>query len=268
MAKAPVKTEENLPATTAGNVPAFLAAAIAEHAGEGVSTLQEDNLVPLIYVLQAQSPQCNKRSPEYVDQAEAGSIWLRNSGLPAVNGEEGILFQPCFFERDWVEWVPRDSGGGYAGRHKDRPAEAKELPDPKNPAKTQWTLPNGNTLAETRYHIGYVILDDGSTMPYVIPMSSSGHTVSRGWMFMMNSKQLGGNRAPSYACLYRLKTKERSNAAGTWFTWDVTDAGWVTTQADFDRGADLHKAFALGEKQVDTAAPQDEEAPHGENAAM
>jgi len=250
-AVATVNDETKTLAVVNNSVPSFLQERISADAGKGVSNLAEDNLVPLIYVLQAQSPQCNKRSPEYVQDAEAGSIWLRNSGLAAVNGEEGVIFQPCYFSKDWVEWVPRTAGGGYVGRHDDRPSEAVEKPDPQNPNKTNWTLPNGNTVVETRYHVGYVIQEDGSAFPYVIPMSSSGHTVSRGWMFLMNGKQMGGARAPSWACLYRLKTKERTNAAGTWFTWDVTDAGWVQTEAEYNRGADLNEAFASGSKKMD-----------------
>lgn len=239
--------------TPTGGAPAFMVERAAADAGKGVSTAADDNLVPLIYILQAQSPQCNKRGPDYVEGAESGAIWLRNSGLPAINGEKGILFQPCYFQKDWVEWIPRSAGGGFAGRHDERPEEAVEKAlDPADPDKMSWVLPNGNTVAETRYHIGIVHLDDGRRMPYVIPLSGSGHTVSRGWMFLMNSKSMPGvERAPSWSCLYRLTTKERSNKKGTWMTFEVKDAGWVQTAQDYERGAELYKSFEAGEKQVD-----------------
>jgi hypothetical protein len=257
MAKPPAKTEQTALATTQDPaVPAFLGDKVAQDAGKGVSTLAEDNLVPLIYILQAQSPQCNKRSPDYVEDAESGSIWLRNSGLPAINGEDGMLFQPCFFQKDWVEWIPRGQGGGYVGRHQEKPSEAVEKNiDPQNPDKMAWVLPNGNTVVETRYHIGYVFLEGGRKMPYVIPMSSSAHTASRGWMFLMNSRMVGDAKAPSWAGLYRLKTKEKTNKSGTWFTWDITDAGWVQTEQDYIQGAELHESFAIGERQI--AAEED-----------
>jgi hypothetical protein len=50
----------------------------AAMAGRGVSFKPEDQLIPLITVLQANSPQCNARLPKYVDGAEAGRFWLRN----------------------------------------------------------------------------------------------------------------------------------------------------------------------------------------------
>lgn len=249
-AKKQVATKEQ------GALPAHLAKKMEEHSGEGVSSKQEDNLVPLVYILQAQSPQVNKRSADYIDGAEAGHIWLRNAPHPIVPGDTGILFQPCHFSKDWVEWVPRDNGGGFVARHEDRPPEAEETKDPQNPNRVKYVMPNGNEVIETRYHAGFVVLDDGSVLPYIIPMSSSGHSVSRQWMFMMNSNQLPkGDIAPSWSKLYRLKTKERSNAAGTWFTWDISDAGWVDEEA-FDRGTALFNAFNTGEKKAETPMDQ------------
>lgn len=250
-------------------LPAFMADRAAQDAGKGVSTDREDNQVPLIYVLQALSPQCNKRNNAYVEGAEPGSIWLRNSPDPIVPGDGGLLFQPCAFQKDWVEWVPRDNGGGFVGRHDTLPADAKEVADPKNPNKVRYVLPSGNEVIETRYHVGFVIREGHTPMPYVIPLSSSGHTVSRQWMFMMNSKMLGADKkAPSWACYYRLKTKERSNKRGeTWFTFDVSDAGWVPTLHDYERGAALYEAFASGERTIAEEEHVGSE-PVGDNAAM
>lgn len=249
MAQAKQNTELTTVKSLHNAVPAHLAGLVLEDAGKGISTAQEDNLVPLIYILQALSPQVNKRNPSYIEGAEAGSIWLRNSASPIVDGEQGILFQPCYFTKDWVEWVPRDAGGGYVARHREFPAGAKKSADPKNPNKVKYIMPNGNELIETRYHIGFAITDAGP-LPYVIPMISSGHTVSRQWMFLMNAKHHNGKKLPSWSCLYKLRTKERSNAAGTWFTWDVSDGGWVSSPDDYARGKTLYEAFSSGSKAI------------------
>jgi hypothetical protein len=252
MAKAAASEETNLPSVPEpGTVPAFLKESVVKDAGKGVSTRAEDNLVPLIYILQAQSPQAQRKDPNYVEGGEAGAIWLRNSGVPAINGDDGILFQPCYFHVDWVEWIPRSKGGGFVGRHLERPADAEQKQDPQNPNKFRWVRPNGNEVVQTRYHTGYVIFED-MAIPYVIPMTSSGHTVSRNWMFMMNRKKAFGVKPPSWACLYRLRTKPRTNAAGTWMTWDISDAGWVQEQDEYNRGEELNNSFEAGEKMVET----------------
>lgn len=228
-----------------------LADAMAADAGKGVSKAAEDNLIPLIYVLQSNSPQVNKRSADYIKGAEPGNIWLRNCANPIVDGEEGIVFQPIFFSKDWVEWIVRNEGGGFVGRHSELPQEAVNKPDPQNPKRIRWVLPNGHEVVETRYHLGFVWLKMGKEtvrMPYVIPFTSTGHTVSKSWMVLMNQKALGKGTAPSFACLYRLRTRQRTNAAGEWFSFDVSDERWLEdgeAEAYFEAKA-MFDAYASG----------------------
>lgn len=257
MATKAAATKQEVAVIPGAAPPAALANRLAADAGKGVSTRQEDNLVPLVYVLQPLSPQVDKRGPEYIQGAEPGDLWLRNSSTPIIKGDEGLLFQPCFFTIDWVEWVPRTKGGGYIARYPDCPTDVVKTPDQQNPNKIRLMRPNGNEMIETRYHIGFVYLPGQPPQPYVIPFSSTGHTVSRQWMFMMNGKQNAGQPAASFACFYRLKTKQRTKAAGTWFTIDPIDAGWVQTEIDYDRGSKLYDQFAAGEKVVEAPAHQE-----------
>jgi hypothetical protein len=240
-----------VPTKTSALPPAELESAMAKYAGAGVSKAQDDNLVPLIYVLQPLSPQIDKRDDKYVEGAEPADIWLRNAATPIVKGEEGIAFQHCFFSIDWVEWVPRDKGGGFVARHKTIPEDAKKTADPQNPNRVRYVRPNGNEVIQTRYHVGYALVKNAVPLPYVIPMSSSGHTVSREWMFRMNQKSLAdGSTAPAFGFIYRLRTRRRTNQLGSWFVWDVSDERWATLE-EIKRGASLFEAFSSGEKQVE-----------------
>lgn len=233
---------------TSSGLPASVAEAMEEDAGRGVSTRQEDNLIPMMIILQAQSPQVIKRNPAYVEGAEAGSIFVR--GLPEpLFGEEGVLFQPCHFTKKWVEWVPRSKGGGLVDRYDDRPEDA-ELRENEEGKKT-WIRPNGNELVETRYHSGYIHLGD-QRIPVVIPLSSTGHSFSKEWMLSMNMKRTPQNKtAPSWAYLYQLSTRVRSNAAGEWFAWGFKDAGAVSSIEDYQIGRTLNEAIEGGAKQFD-----------------
>ncbi len=242
-----------------GAAPAHLQKNAERQEGRGVSSRQEDNLVPLIYVLQALSPQLG-RGPQKIDGAQIGDILLRNAPQPLVKGEDGIVFQPCHFDVAFVEWIPRDNGGGFVARHAAIPAEATKVTDPKNPNRVKWFMKNGNEIIETRYHTGFVITEEGP-LPYVLPFTSSGHTVSKNWMFMMNSKMVNGKKCDSFTSYYRLRTKERSNAQGTWSVLEPSWEGWVPTEADIERGEALFNAFHSGEKKIDA-----EEA-HGDMAA-
>ena len=112
-------------------------------------------------------------------------------------------------------------------------------------------LPNGNEVIETRYHIGDVLTENGLELPYVIPMTGSNHTVSRDWMYSMNThRSESGNRPPSYAGIYRLKTFYMSSGEFNWYQWRVELDSWVNA-AGFERGSILHDSFNAGEKVAD-----------------
>jgi len=242
----------NLPAKVGqSNVPAELAGMMKADKGKGVSTDQSDNLVPLIYILQDLSSATKKRDPAYIEGAEAGKFWLRNAPEPIVSGEEGLLVQPCFFTKDFVEWRPRADGGGFIGRHAEMPDDVTEVRDPKNKNKVTYVRKNGNEVIETRSHVVRVFTKNG-VVPYVLPFSSTGHTTSRTWMFMMN----GHEGAPSFSRKYRLTTREKTNAAGTWFGVDVKDEGWVTPE-EYMAGRTLYEAFASGDKQAEAPVEKD-----------
>lgn len=229
--------------------PGPLADLMKEDVGKGLSQAQEDNLVPLIYVLQALSPQVSTRNNAYLEGAEPGMFWMRNAAEPLVDGEEGIVVQPCYFTKAWNEWVPRAKGGGFIARHADCPKDAEQVEDQNNPNKIKFMRPNGNEVIETRNHVIRVLTKSGHAVPFILPFSSTGHTTSRQWMTMMND--YGG--APSFARKYRLKTRERSNAAGTWFAIDVKDEGWVTPE-EYLAGRKLHDQFVEGTKVAEAPA--------------
>jgi hypothetical protein len=171
-----------------------------------------------------------------------------------------MLFQPCFFSKVWVEWRP--NRGGLSGVHPDRPNDAKEVEVlHEGKPKRKWVRPNGNELVETRQHVGLV---DG-VEPFVLPLSSTGHTVSRQWMQLMNQTFVPGTNkvAPSYAKFYRLTTVERTRDSNSWFVFkveDLGDKGWVTKD-QFLKGKQLFEAFSRGEK---TATVVEEDMGHSE----
>jgi hypothetical protein len=248
------------------NVPAHLKAKIAADAGKGISESADDSLVPLLVVLQAQSPQSMKQKPEYLKGAEAGCLWMKNAPQPVVKSEVGVLAQPVSFYKNVVEWIPKNkdgSGGGYVGEHKTMPADAKEVVDRDDPERKRMMSPRGTEYVETRNHVVILYTEDGQAFPYLIPLSSSGHSVSRQWMFMMKSKVVEGNKVPSFAVLYRLKTILRTKGAHNWYVIDPhegSDDGTVLWASDeqYEAGKTLHEAFATGAKSADMSQMQDD----------
>lgn len=237
--------------------------------GKGLSTEASDNLVPLVYILQPLSPQVLKKNENYIEGAEPGNIWLKNSEDPF---HETITFQPCFFEKYWVEWIPRTKGGGFVARYdydemsktKGRPVVAELYKDPERPRAIRWRMPSGNDLVETRAYSGFIILDNGAALPYSIPLASTGHTVGKDIMFRLNNRRLdNGDKPHLWSSKITLKTKMRSNNAGEWYVFDIDCIDWIEDEEQYDLGETLNAAFERGEKRAETpmaddAAPNDD----------
>jgi hypothetical protein len=236
--------------------------------GGGLSKDQADNLVPLIYLLQPLSPQVMKGDPARIEGAEAGDIWLRNAENPIVKGEDGMIFQPCHFWKDIVEWIP--DRGGFVGRHDisclpsisqgkgwtGTLKDVQEIADEDDP--NAWPRyvrkSNNNEVVETRYFAGNVYFDDGRLpLPYIIPLSSTGHSFGKQWMFLQNSQTLpdGSPIDKSWVVLYRLNTIMKSNTKGSWYMYTVKKERMVKNMDEYERGLSLNAAFSTGEKKID-----------------
>jgi hypothetical protein len=90
-----------------------------DDAGQGFENQDmSDRKLPIIELLQSNSPQ--------VVQGK-GKIWA-GQFHNTVTGEiyEEVYFVPAITDHCWTEWVPRDDGGGFRGRH---PKNSKVVTD-------------------------------------------------------------------------------------------------------------------------------------------
>jgi hypothetical protein len=281
--KTPARREASREVATTGpstgNLPAHLRGYKSE--GAGVPTEAKDFLLPMAKVLDAKSPEVEKRGANYVKGAEAGDILIKNAPVPLIKGEVGFPFQLCYRDEAIVEWIPRGKGGGggsgYVGRlpidfMTKNPRDVEMRPHPENKQKlVPYRKSSGNMLVETKYYGGFMLPEedgeDFEPMPLVLPFASSGHTVAKRWNMMLASKRINGTRADIWLCVYRIKTALRQRGEQAWYLFDPSDAGeggetlWVATAADVVRGKALHESIATGTKQfAPDEAPADESA--------
>jgi hypothetical protein len=224
---------------------------LAEFAGAGTSSDAAHNVVPMVYVLQTNSPQVNKRGDAYVNGAEPGDLWLKNAVSPIVKGTEGVLFQPVSFQWAWVEWKP--NRGGFVGTHLERPSDAAQKQLAPDDDRLQWVRANGNQVVETCYVYGLVDME----LPYVIPLSSSGIKVAREWNTNARARKHNGKALPLFGTKYKLKTVFRSNERGEWFTLGFDFDEGLPTKEQIYNGFEFFKSIDSGEKRA--------EAPHAES---
>lgn len=274
--------------TAAAGAPDYLREQMKADAGAGVSDAKGDSLVPMIVVLQGQTPQAQRGKPEYIEGAAAGDIWLRNAQKPIIKavsvGDPGLMVQPCYFYKNIGEWIPREpdgSGGGFVASHEwfdgwetsdwAKSRGIHQVEDPETGAKKWMGEGDAHEFIEARNHVVIVYQEGYTPVPYLIPMSGSQHQVSRTWTFMMKNKVTDGARDPSWAHKYILKTRLASKGKLSWYVFDVLEGGpdgttaWVSAE-EYKAGKTLHEAFRSGEKQADMSGSTETAAGAGTTA--
>jgi hypothetical protein len=243
--------------TQAMSVPDELLGVTEEDAGFGVSFKQEDQLLPLIYVLQTNSPVVDKRGDFYIQGAEPGHFWLRNSLTPIKDGVAGIDVIPCEMVRTWIEWLPNRQG--FVARHDSPPPDMKTMTVRDDNGREKPILVrgnNGNIIQDTRE---FYLMVDGQ--PYVLPCSGTKHTFARQWqtMFHQFRHPKTNDVMPAFSRKYKLTTVPASNAIGKWFGLQFNLLGFVTKR-EYDAAKSLYLAVKRGEKRAEAPVSGDGEA--------
>jgi hypothetical protein len=199
-----------------------------EDAGAGFENqTQADITIPFIAVLQALSPQVKDPSDGGVEGAKQGM--LHNSVTDELfDGKAGVLFVPAYTEHLFTEWVPRDAGGGFVGRHE----VDSDIVKAAKSASTEfgkYTTESGNQLAETFYVYGVLCPEGAALEPIVLGFTSTKIKVYRKWntrlqMFTVPTKDGGKLQPPMFAHLTRLGTVADSNTKGDFFNFTLTPA--------------------------------------------
>lgn len=238
---------------------------LTKYAGTGFEQADSnDYAVPFLHILQKLSPQVDEASPNYVKDARPGMIY-ETVNKRLLSGKEGVIAIPCAFKKSFVEWKPRDSGGGFI---KDHGWNTELVETCSRDDRNRLVLPNGNMFVETKYH--YVLIAiDGLLLPAVISMTSSQLKKSRNWMSMMQTRRMKNSQGkefipPMFAYTYMLTTVLEQKDQNSWFSWNITPGDQSTRQEVRDAMA-FHKAIAAGSvKMVDespTLVTEDDDIP-------
>jgi len=241
MSKAISKKEDNLPSVIEDQ--------IFETAGEGIDYDTSELQIPFLRLVQAMSPQLKKTDPKYIEGCSQGDMFNTVTGQ-YWDGEEGVTIIPCYQETKYLEFVPRDSGGGFVG----------EI-SPDNPvirqAKREGNkeiLPSGNELVKSDQHYCIVLDKDIPTLA-ILDMKVSQLKVSRRWktqIAMLKIKNKKGELVvPSvYANMWKFKSVEESNDQGTFFNWTFERVGFVQDKGLFEEAKKFRMSVMKGEAKA------------------
>ncbi len=228
---------------------------ILEFAGDGAVFESSEMQIPFLRVLQALSPQLNKKKPEFIEGASSGDVFNTVSNQ-YWDGEDGVTLIPCYQTTKYLEFTPRDQGGGFHGEiaandpilQKTERQGAKEI------------LPNGNELVKSDQHYSLVVDEDGTFQPVVVDMKSTQLKVSRRWKTQIAMQKIKHPKTgqmitpPVYATMWKLTTTEESNDQGSWANYQIEKVDLVKNRDLLLEAKAFRESVAAGEVK---AAPEE-----------
>ena len=232
-----------------GNISADL---IMSNAGKGLENItSEDITIPRLSIIQANSPQRKKKDEKYIENADEGDVF--NTVTSQVY-KEPLTVIPCAYRKTYVEWIPREKGGGFVAAYDIRPSDTTT-----DPATRKSFLKNGNQLVDTAEHFVIIKRDDDSFESAVLTMTSSNLTVSRKWNTLLKMKKINVKGQmidpPSFMYEFTLSTVEATNDQGTWQKYKIEEIGQIDKKHLFIAAETLSKSVDTGKVKPSEHAP-------------
>ena len=225
-------------------------------AGVGLENITtEDMQIPFIRIIQALSPQLQKDDPLYIKGAEQGDIFNTVS-QEIYKQDEGVIVVPAFFEKKFLEFQLRSSGGGFV---RELAADDKDITMTSREGTIEM-LPNGNELVRTHQHLVIAKSADGTIAPSVLDMKKTQLKVSRRWNTLKNSARLpSGALMPIYGTAWQLTTVLEANDQGKWFNYKLDRINDVTPEIEkmMLEARNMYQGVSKGEVKM-AAAPADD----------
>ena len=210
-------------------VASSLAKMLEADAGIGLENITtEDMQIPFIRIIQALSPQLQKDDSLYIKGAEQGDIF--NTVTQEVyKQDEGVLVVPAFFEKKFLEFALRSSGGGFV---RELASDDKDIALTTREGSIEM-LPSGNELVRAHQHLVIAKSGDGTFAPSVLDMKKTQLKVSRRWNTLKNSARLpSGMLMPIYGTAWNLTTVLEANDQGKWFNYKLDRVTDITPEVE------------------------------------
>jgi len=268
------KTSSKKVATTEKTELAPAAGAIdfGADAGGGMEGTDKDSFaIPFLQVLHKQSPQCEEGDSAYIDGAKGGML-MNSVTQTLFDGEEGLVFLPCAYQRRFLRWAPRGSDRGFLGEF--LPEEVAVMRSEGVIVELEGKLlaadADGNVsekksdvFQDTRLHFGLVLAEDCTTSQVLLALKSTQIKKSKQLMMLLSQAKVPDaagalKTPPTWMNKIRITTVPESNDQGSWHGLRFTAEGHVTDPAQYAEGKAFNEAIAAGEAGSDFAAESEE----------
>jgi hypothetical protein len=194
-----------------------------EMAGSGFENVTTKDLsIPFLTVLQALSPEVQP-GEDRVPNAEAGMLF-NTVTRELFDPKEGICFQPVCTQHCFMEWRPRNQGGGLVGKHSvdsEVVAKAQAAAKAANAEFGKLKTAAGNDLIETRYILGYILRDPNQEDPGEPIMISFTSTKMKVYKNITTRLYTFAGRPPLFAHRLRITSSMEENPKGKFYNFKI-----------------------------------------------
>lgn len=197
-------------------------------AGVGLEGLDRGAVtLPFLGILQALSPQVQRGTPQYIDDAQPGAIF---------NGVTRELFDKVVVTvlrttHTYCFWIPRDKGGGFKGEEPASDEMDKRFRDIIPDDKKRRITKEGLEITEHRNFYVQHHRSDGD-QPAIISMTKSQLKPARDWGFNLLARSekvvdpATGKEVPvGISHQWILSSLLRTKGENTWYAWLIKDGG-------------------------------------------
>lgn len=231
---------------------------MGQHAGAGLENADRDTFaIPFLAIMQKGSPQVDKDSDAYVEEAETGDLMLTTTG-EIFKDEDGVDVIFCGYKRVFLRWAPESAGGGFKGELTADEVARGRADGTFQEKDNKLFADNGDVIRDTRVHHVLVLKDDETAVPAVLSMTSTQIKKSKLLMTQIQSYMAKDSKGkafnpPSFGHRFHVETVAESNDKGSWRGWKFTRVGFVESPELYKSAAEFHKIVAGNVVKVDYA---------------
>jgi hypothetical protein len=183
---------------------------------------RNEQVIPRLKILQPLSPEVQDGNNQYIEGAKPGMFYNTASGR-LTPGQEGIVAVIVGHQKQTIEWMPREQGGGLVkiwgadeGWKNNCTAEEREKLNP--------VTKDGHTIDKQRSFLIYdVNPNTGETDPSYFNFRSTGNRAANQLASMLTQTRMKLSNGtiitpPFYYFTYKITLDKLSNNKGTWWS--------------------------------------------------
>ena len=204
------------------------AVVVGDGAGRGYEhQTKADIAIPFMKLCQPLTPVVVEGKAKLGDYMNTVSEEIFPANMKDDHSTSGFMFVAGTTRQVFVEWVPRDAGGGYRGQH-DVESDVVQKAIKESTKFGLYKTPEGNRLVETFYAYGCICDEHDALSMAIIAFESTRIKAYKMWMTKLRQVILeqGGRkiRPPLYGHVTRFGSRIKREKGNIWAVPTTTSA--------------------------------------------